>query len=285
MSSSHRRGGAEIAKFLGASDPSVDSSAAQLYAKTEAGAVRLFSMDSAGTVNRVRRQFSIWDKPLVAHAYDDEFELATLDASWTPNVTLVTGIDPYAAFGAANTRCEIHTRRKSWMMIQPPATGGGSQITKTTTLQTNQFVWMRGSSNYRLNTAPTNNDMSLVLQLYADASNYVQLFITESDASVLQVEYIRLLAGVSTSIAVTVDKYVSQSEIQEIQAVGFQKIGTTYHGWAFSETMALHLGSTTFTPTVTATNLIVTNAVSTAPGNAIMGIDFIRFVNSATFLP
>jgi hypothetical protein len=227
--------------------------------------------------------------PDTPHALDDEFESTTLDSDWTAvgSWSTATSIDPYASFAAGDTRYALHTnRRKSWLMVQPPGDGAEKYLSKAFTPDTNQFFWMRGAFASRNAVAPTNGDFSMGLRLYSDATNYITLFLNETDANVVQVEYQRILAGVATSVGSTSDKYATLLDMQEVAAVGIHKLGTTYHGWIYgSDGQAIHMGGTAFAPAISEVRLVFSNSTTTAPGNSVMGVDFFRSVSSATYQP
>ncbi len=285
-----KRGGADTAQIIvSAADPAATDEASQVYAKEVEGVLRPFFLEDDEVLDLLEPGGpTIWDPPSVAHAYDDEFESSTLDASWTTSSAFVTGIDPYAAFAAGSTRVEIHTRRPSWIMFQPPGNATTSYIQKSITLATDCFVWCRGGFSQRNAVSPVANDFNVTMILSTavpDANNSLNFSINISATGITRAQFQRVAAGVGTTVASTVDKYVASADIQEIEAIGLQKLGTTYHAWAFGPHMALYLGNTTFASTIGTILLGATNASTVAPGNMIMGYDFVRFVNSAVFLP
>jgi hypothetical protein len=232
---------------------------------------------------------NIWDKPRSPHAYDDEFESTTLDGAWSwgGNPGTAGNIDPYATF-VGDLRYELHTnRRRSWIMMQPTSTG--TRLTKSVTFTTNMFIWSRMSFNARSNTTPVNNDTTLTLDLSLATwatNDRVFMNINEQDAGTIQAEFFKAEGGVFTSIGTTEDLYGTAADAQPIEAIGIQKLGTTYHGWAFTAAgSALWLGSTTWTGSVASTSIGMLNAAATSPGNMIVGADFVRFVTSSVWLP
>ena len=235
---------------------------------------------------------SIFDVPASPNVSDDEFLATALNPSWSTATGAFTagGIDPYGAYPIGATRYEIHTdRRRSWIMFQAPGDGVSQRLEKLYTFGTNTFVWMRGCFNSRLNAAPNTNDFQIGLTISStpfDVLNHVDVYINETDPGVMQVEFLSTVAGITTIVASTIDKWVTQADVQSIEAVGIQKIGTTYHGWAFASSgLAIYLGSVVYAPGVAAITIQVTNSTALAPGTAIVGIDFVRFVDSALFLP
>jgi hypothetical protein len=246
------------------------------------------ALGSTGISNGIS---NIWDKPVSASQWDDEFESTALDAawSWTGNPGSQGNIDPYATF-VGNLRYELHTdRRRSWLMMQPSTTSSG--LTKAVPLPTNCFVWMRASFNARANTSPANNDSVIAIDLSANpwlSTDRLSCALNEQDAGIIQAEFLKTSGGVLTSIGTTEDLYGTALDAQSLAAVGIQRLGAsnTYHGWAFTTGgSAVWLGSTTFTGSVATTTIGVLNAAATAPGNMIVGADFIRFVSSSVFLP
>lgn len=295
MTSYFRRAGAEILRIIKqAANPAGAVGEVQVYGKDIYNATQPFAVTSDGVVHSLpANEANIWNMPEVAHAADDEFCLATLNAAWTVQGGAWTQgtIDPQAAFGAGNnTRYDLHTqRRRSWIMMQPPADAASHLIYKLYSPPTNAFIWMRGSFASRLDTAPTANDFTLGLVLSGNpptANDRVIIALNDCKASVIQAEFVKVVAGVPTSVATTIDKFVTQADGQEFQGVGIQKLGTTYHGWAFlSNGNAIYLGNTTYAATIDSISIEVINAVTTSPGNMIVGADFVRVIESAVFLP
>lgn len=243
-----------------------------------------------GTVQGSAAPWSTARRPTTAHALDLEFDSSTLPAAWTLSpFGVATGIDPYAQFSTANTfRYSINGYRPGWFMAQPSNEAVYYYaLTASYAAPTNVFVWSRMSYLMKKG-APgtTNNQAGVALVLYKasdPANNQVTLFFNESDAGVgHEIDFQRWDAG---SFAGTVHGTTTTNPIP-YECVGIQKLGTTYHAWAMtSGGMWLHIGSTTATFTVDSVGIRIADAGTGAPGNAILGVDFIRFIESATQLP
>lgn len=228
-----------------------------------------------------------------AHEYDDEFNSTVLDAAWSYTSTWsATAPDPYAAFAAGDTRRALHTeRRRSWLVVQPPGDGVGKLMHKSIVCPANFFVWARVSFSLRVGSA-VNNDAGISLNLTAssagapDINNEVAVTVNELDASKTTVQFQKTEGGVFTTLQEGQNIFTTINTAQPFDAMGIQKIGTTYHGWVFTSSgMAMHLGSTVFAPTVDRLAFHFRNAAITAPGNMLIGVDFVRCKNSATYLP
>lgn len=244
---------------------------------------------------------SIWDRPSVAHQYDDEFcgcSIA-LDPTWSAvegSFTIATPIDPYAAFAAGDSRLNLSTRRMSWLMIQPigtapaPATNSATlTLVKTIAPPANFAVWARFSYNHRFSTATSNNDFTIGIVLSADPydkDNRICVFLNESDVGVIQIEFLKAVGGVLTSIGVTTNLGINDHTIFEGVLIQCFGATDTYHAWAITNNGSMiYLGSTTFATTIETMGFWIADSVTTAPGNMIVGVDFIRFVEGTTFLP
>jgi hypothetical protein len=235
----------------------------------------------------------VWAKPLIGHEYDDDFdEGATLDPAWeiTTGSVGAAAIDPYAAFATGDSRISVNARRSNWLMLQPVANGVELLITKPIPDVPSDFaVWMRGCFNHRAAVEPVNNDFTFGLTLSADPfdeSNRITVYINESDAGIIQVSFDKKVAGVGTTIGTTID--LAANDQTPFEGVLMQRFGgtNTYHAWAITNGgCCVYLGSTTFSPAVARVGFFAQNAATTAPGNMIVGVDFIRFVEGATFLP
>lgn len=298
MTSYVRRAGAEVLRVIAsAAAPAAEAGRVLLWGKSVGppsdGVPQLFARSTDGARQVSGIESNLWDRPLVAHPFDDEFDSTVLNPAWVAEAGLwVQGaIDPYQAYAAGNVRFELHTqRRPSWMMIQAPADAGNKRINKPIAgMPANYFVWMRASFATRLNTAPTDNDFTLNLILSTspyDNTNRINISVNETDNGTIYAEMAKTEGGAFTLIADTIDLFGAQADMQAIEAVGMQKIGTTYHGWAFGRNgSAIYMGSSVFAPTVGTVAIEVLNSVTTAPGTMVTGLDFVRFKNGALYLP
>lgn len=227
---------------------------------------------------------NIWDKPAVPHALDDEFESTILDPSWDNAGTLdfVTPMDPYAV--VTPSRVKLHTdHRPSWLSVQ-----GGVAISKAYTLPTNCLIWTR-MAPYVTTVAKVNGDYYNALYISAtsggihDSNNAVRLMLRSWSAG-NSIEFSKSELGgfpLVSSIADTSTRGMSY------EYIGIHKIGSTFHAWAMtSGGIRTYMGSTTFLGTGTLDRiLLIAAGTETVPGSPIFGIDFLRVVESATYLP
>lgn len=239
------------------------------------------------------------DPPAAAHAYDDEFSSAVLDPKWVEagngaGVDTATGIDPYAAVGAANHRRSLHGYRPGWYMGQP-ATAGFLSINQAVAPPADCFMWARFSFAMRYSTN-ADNDFEVGLSLCANAAgvpdyaNRVICYISESGAGVVNVFAGKVVAGVFTitrgqdkmpgPLGVNVD-----ARAQQYCYAGIAKTGTTYNfcvgtpdgHWMFL-TSQVHASAMAWL------GISMGNSSGAAPGSMIMGCDFVRF-KASRFLP
>lgn len=244
---------------------------------------------------QISRLASLWAKPDVPHEYDAEFESTSnvLPANWVESFTPSGTIDPYTSFNTGVPKREIGTWRSSCYAIQAPNDGAYHTyfMSRPATIPTNCFLWARGSFSYRYNQG-TNNDGVLGLFFSAtvtgqpDGANNVKMCLNESDTSdPVQLETQKYTGGSGGTLTETSDRG-STGIGQYYEYVGIQKIGTTYYFWAFSEHGQMYyIGTTTFAPTVDRIGFFVVNALDQSPGNTIATVDFVRFKESAVFLP
>jgi hypothetical protein len=231
---------------------------------------------------------SLDDPPAVPHAYDDEFDSVSLDPKWTRaggTFDDITPIDPYASF-ASGHRTSHNGYRPSWWMVQG-STAQTVLLYQSVVLPTDCFMWARCSFNFRYS-AVTNNDTDVELGLWEDvagspsANNRVYMHLNETDANTIQAQGGRVTASVDAS---TLTRNLgpqapgTDSLCQTACYIGIQKIGTTYHtmlaqpngNWTI-------LASQVHAGTLTYLMINLTNVSSAAPGNMIMGCDFVRFL-------
>jgi hypothetical protein len=231
-----------------------------------------------------------------AHADDDEFDSGTtISTSWTVDGGRVaTAIDPYANFTTAGAwRSSHNSMRKSWLMVQPTATGTYIEgLHKAVTVGSDKLVWTKLSFNRR-NTSVADNDCAIGFGLAAtsgglpDANNRVSFYLTESDAGDLATQYNSVSGGVATTVEWGYGAGTAVGLLIDTCHMAIQKIGTTIHYWLSPNGLNwVHIGTTTYTGSaLDRACIFFANNSTTTPGNMIMGVDFIRFKDSATYLP
>lgn len=295
MTSYFRRAGAQILRSVRSFvDPSAETDRINLFAKQFAGSTQMYGRTSSGILYPLAGNANWWDVPQTPHVDDDEFLSTTLNPAWSvaSGVWSNGNINPYASFAAGDNRYELHTqRRRSWLMCQPPADSSGKSIEKAITVPGDFVCWVRASYNARLTTTPTNNDYLVQVNLSAspfDVNNQIALDLNETDASAYYLKFVKVVAGVQTVIGTSVDKFTTQADMQELEGFVVQRIGGNIYGWGIQTNGSMiFLGTSTFSAAIviSTVRLNVSNVVSSAPGNTIMGFDFIRFSNTPTFLP
>jgi len=235
---------------------------------------------------------SLWIKPETPHAEDDEFESETL-SGWTESFTAsASAIDPYAKFASGDPRRVVHTKPyRSWYLIQPPADSTPYFLHKAVTIPTNAFFWFRVSAFDRT-AATSNNDASFNFSIWAssggvpDENERIVLYANEVDGSDFRFQFDIVNGGVPNNITNGSDRH---QKGQTFEFFGIQKFGNTFHAWALTNSgQRLYIGSGNYTggATLDRIGFRFTNTDSSSdPGNAIMGVDFFRMVESSTYFP
>lgn len=283
-----RRAGDEISRYIEqAADPGAVAKHAIEYSKQVYGTTQLFERTSGGVAHQLSGiESNIWDRPSVEHADDDEFDSAVINPAWSfTGGTLGAAPDPYAAFAAGDTRVDVNVK-PSWIRFQSPGNNTVNRLSKLIAVPANQLVWMRASFSTRIAVVPADNDGNIGLS-YANAANSISIYLNETDAGRISIQFQKFIGGVLTIIQLGFNIWNGAvANGQLYSAVGIQKIGTTYHGWAFTPGgHALHLGSTIEASVFDRVQIVFRNSLITAPGNSIVGVDFVRLRDSAVFLP
>lgn len=232
--------------------------------------------------------------PVTPHAtLDDEFLGTSLDAKWTvydsagATVAPTSPVTPYSAFVGGAKVSVGRTYWTSWLQIQVGNNGTFFALAQPHTVPANMFIWARICAHR--DGAVANNEGVCTLAIFGDsagAPDYNNMVYCgyQPDASNPRAEFGKYTAGVGASVQLGNNGGIAQGPVYEYY--GIQKVGTTYHGWAFSGTRSLtYMGSTTFAPAVAHVGFWLINVASN-PGNPMAGIDFFRVVdNSSDYLP
>jgi len=274
----------------------------------EPGAKITGSADTAGTVTCklsgteesesrvVGVESNLWCPPATPHAMDMEFDTDVLDDWKVYNFTASAvgslsdgAIDAYdTTFTSGNVvRVAQDTlQRRSWLQVQPPASGQTFGLAKAYTFPTNVLVWAR--MRFNLNTSIVNNDSSISLRFFTDSGGgypgldyYVSMFLNECDA------------GLTASLFLwrdTVTKgFIRTTDVdaqgQALEYVAIHKLGSTYHFWVgTSAGNWIYVDSVVpgFTPDMV--GITTRNVASTTPAPQLHGVDFIRFIETDNFL-
>lgn len=248
---------------------------------------------NGGIKHKQIERFSVlWTKPDSPHAYDEEFEGdGSLPSGWVESFTPSGSIDPYTVFNTGVPKRSINDWRTSCYAIQAPNHSAQYELSRAITVPTDFFIWYRASYSLRYGDS-TGNDGTIGLILGAssgdliDYNNYVMLLLREADAGdPTQIQVQKAVGGSFSSLRETVDRS-STGTGQMYEYAGIQKIGNDYHFWAFSDNgQMFHLVSTTAAITPDRVCLFFKNANTAGPGNTIITVDFVRFKESAVFLP
>ncbi len=229
--------------------------------------------------------------PASPHSWDVEFDSDTLPSGWTIDTANSVGdIDLYATLSTAGKiRHSLDSFRPGWLMFQINNGGVFKSIVERTglTLPTNLFIYSRISYSAKRGStlATTNNQGNISLGLNdGTANNTIVLHINESDTSGYEAQFEETDATVFT--AVNTLRTDSNENIHMYEYMGIQKLGTTYHGWlGASNGTYFYMGSHTVAASMTVVAVRAADASSAGPGSTLMGTDFIRFNESANFLP
>ncbi len=228
---------------------------------------------------------SLARKPLTPHISDDEFEGDLSDWTFGPG-KVETAIVPYGNFVTATEwRYSLNVMRPSWLMVQPSADGALNNIMqKPVTVATDFLYWSRISWNYRYAGAASGNDMCAAIYMASTTpGDFVQFYAMETDAGEYAVQSTGNGGGAELILIPTSTPLLLWSYY------GIQKIGNVMHFWVADESCRItYLPTLSFTyagTPMTLAGLSVSNAVTTAPGNAIVGFDFVRFRDDALWMP
>lgn len=232
----------------------------------------------------------LWAKPRTPHAWDEEFDGdGSLPAGWSENFTPSSSeVDATAGFSSGGIRRSINGWRKSCYAIQHDSVSTLAYLYKAVTLPTDIFFWSRGTFSYRH--GGTNNDARTTLRIWADSggspsgTDYASFHFQESDTSVSIQIYI--IEGGSNTYNRTLTNQGTTGQGQYYEYLGIQKIGSTYHFWAFTGNGHMfYAGNKTLSFTPGHVGFDFDNTSTAGSGNSISTVDFLRFKESTTFLP
>jgi hypothetical protein len=233
----------------------------------------------------------LWALPASPSAFDDEFNADALDAAWIRNYTVsASQIDATASFAAGDTREELNGQitgiKRSHLRLQPPGDGATKQLRKFAlgdgiTLP-DGFYYIRAFCTSR-NRTPVQGDNEIGFTLQKSVSamggNGVTVWLFEQDAGLTRPEAQIINDGVVGGP----DSFAGDLEIvgQPYAYVGILKNGTQYDTFfAGGNGNWIWLQRYTYTGSEVIDSIVLkVNAASTdAPGNSIMGWDFVRYI-------
>jgi len=239
---------------------------------------------------------NLWFPPASPHSEDDEFDSTTLDSAWdaynfstAAYESLITGLDTYdGSYSGDDIRYALDANgRKSWLLLQGDD-AVGLAVVKDITFPTNLLIWARLKFN-QYYSAMTALDRLFGLMVYADSSgdpdinNYVAAYLNHSDvANVVYGKFRTIVSGSSTMTNTTTDV---DAQGQALEYVAIHKIGTTYHGYVGTAGGNwIWMGSNTWSLTPAYVGFFLSGATTTLPGLGVVGVDFIRFLETDNFL-
>lgn len=239
---------------------------------------------------------NLWEPPASPNADDDEFDSGNaLNAAWTQQFTWdatnhpgAGNVDPYAGFNGTGCRWSHNSDWPSWLRLQGDPTGG--RIWKPVTVGANKLIWCRCRSNVRRAQPAVAYDGLALLGLAAtsgglvDNNNRIYVALQSGTNGAVQAFARSFKGGVDSGEVVTTN-IVGQGQPYEYLAI--HKAGNTVHMWVGTNVNWTWITSADWTggATLDLVYLEASANSTAAPGNSISGFDFIRFVDSAVYLP
>lgn len=242
----------------------------------------------------------LWTRPVIAHANDEEFETELgsewelLDSGAAANeVPIGTGVDTYdSTFTAGDCRVDVNLpTRPSWVLIQPPNSGGGYILNKSIgSLPTNLLCIAR--MKFNLSNTLVAEDATLLLTLGEtsaskfNSNNEVGIFIHRTNGGTTKAQTWKRVSGTPTAWDTTADSADVDREGQALEYVALHKIGSTFHAWVGTNAGGwIWMGKTS--PGAVAPDRVgiaLNSTTNGAPGPMVVGVDFIRFIETDNFL-
>lgn len=235
--------------------------------------------------------WSLANPPEEPHPYDEEFDGDLSAWNIIEPGSIVGGLDPYQA-QSMGWRFDLNQLRKSWLMMQANATAGYKRhFDKPIVVPDNMLVWARLSAIRRARTMPNDDGVigfglcaSEDLSLVGGAQNAIACSIDTDGNTGTQIQLNTWTGG--TSVTVT-QSLTSGAEVNSIEYWALHKIGTTYYFWVADASGQWRFVASVVYPVTMGGVFILASNATTVPvlGSAIVGIDFIRFRETATDLP
>jgi len=234
---------------------------------------------------------NLWYPPETAHEHDIEFDSANLPAGWVESFTRsVDSIDAYdTSLTTGDPRVLVNPpTRRSWYLIQMPSNNTSQYLHKNIGSLPSNFLAVARMKFNQNNSASVNNDATLGIVFAEDSagsvdgSNQISILLNEQDAGTTQADFNSLVGGVFTSHATSTD---IDQQPNALAYAALHKIGDTYHGWIGTETGNwIYLGSFTNSFSLVHVGFKLINNSAAAPGQMVVGSDFMRFYETDTFL-
>ena len=246
---------------------------------------------------------NLWAPPSSPHALDMEFDTDTIDAGWsvqeveTPAAGSISSgtVDAYDSTFNSGTAVRINqnpTTRPSWMLLQAPSRSPYRRFSvyRSITVTTNMLIMAR-MKFFQVAASATAEDgyigitLSLANTGVPELKNTVEVFLNEQDSGQVKANCrARNASGTAIGNTNTTDV---DFQGQALEYVALHKIGTDYHCWAGTAAGNwIHINSydntdVPYTPDLLWIHL---SNVGTTPGPRVVGVDFIRFYETANFL-
>lgn len=232
-----------------------------------------------------------WVHPASAHADDEEYETSTdpftlYDSSGVAVASEPTDttIDPYSN-DTTHHHSNVNSFRPGWLTFKCRNNNSRFYYVKSHTSPTNQCTYTRVGMKSRPSPANNEDDIGLMLMAatsgHPDPNNRIELIWQQTTAGRKCVARITS-AGVDNTVF-NGATFGTEWELYSYLIIG--KVGTTFHFWLAGDSGGWsYLGNGTFSGTIAYVGyLFQTN--SSTPGNGLNQTDFLRFVDSATFIP
>lgn len=237
---------------------------------------------SLGAVNFRRPS---WDNPPSSpHAYDDEFDISTLDAKWTLAATagsFVAGSLDYAAAPSTDTIYDLSTI-PGWLAIQSGSTSlAEATLTQSYTPSTNSTLFAR--FGWQSRDVGTNGEGNFYVRLLAsgDTNEYVFFGVTRGTLNSA------LFGGVSNNGVLTrvLSANVENATPTGSAYIAMWKKSDTYHfGMSIgSSGIFSYLGSVTKTGVTAFDSLQIVYTTDNQSPAMVEGVDFIRYKASLDY--
>ena len=240
----------------------------------------------------------LWYPPATADDTDEEFNNSdAFDSGWTvTNITddsegsiSATAVDFYSAFASGDAvRINPDTvNRRSWALIQAPARDKFYAITKSYTFPTNALIYARLRFSSRV-ASTTNNDGAVGIIIgemdggTLSVTKYMEMYLNETDANAIQGQWDKYDGARGYApIANTQDVDTAG---QALEYVAIHKVGSTYYGWIGTPSNWIYMGTTTISNvSPDAVGIVVANNNADSKAN-VVGVDFIRFIETDKFV-
>ena len=237
----------------------------------------------------------LWQLPIVSDSRDDEFDGTSLSPSWVtydagtslPATLSANTVNTYDTAFSGTSTIRV-TVQDSWVNLQTPGNSIYFGLSKAVTIGTNVLVYARIKVNIKTTGTHTNSDYTIGMGLFqniggiADWNNNVLCYMNSPNTNNIQAQSQRHVGGVLTVNLVSDNVGRSGSPLEY---VAIHKIGTTYHNWVGTASGNwLYMGSTTTALTMAYIGFIIANATTATPGVGVVGVDFVRFIDTSNFL-